>query len=130
MRGKENFLKDYGFINIVIIPGIYYLSPNNRTTGSVFPHDFLPDVECFRGRGVNRGSHQPGPEDMAVFFDDKIYIIELKCNQDANKAIRQMVEKRYADRYKEDEKRIILIGINFDTNKRAVTDWKKQRLDR
>ncbi|MBN2535098.1 MAG: PD-(D/E)XK nuclease domain-containing protein [Spirochaetales bacterium] len=67
---------------------------------------------------------------MAVFFDDKIYIIELKCNQDANKAIRQMVEKRYADRYKEDEKRIILIGINFDTNKRAVTDWKKQRLDR
>ena len=67
-----------------------------------------------------------GRIDIAVFFEDKIYVIELKCNQDAEAAIRQIKEKKYADKYKAHGKRIILIGINFDTEKRELTDWKME----
>ena len=69
-----------------------------------------------------------GRMDIAVFFEDKIYIIELKCNHDAETAIRQIKEKKYADKYKTHGKRIILMGINFDTEKRELADWKMEEL--
>lgn len=75
--------------------------------------DVLTEVLTSRGR-----------MDMAVFFPDKIYIIELKCNKSAAHGIEQIKKQGYPDRYKADGKRIILGGINFDTDKREIVDWK------
>jgi hypothetical protein len=36
----------------------------------------------------------------------------------------QIQEKKYADRYRLSNKKIILMGINFDSEKRNVTEWK------
>jgi hypothetical protein len=68
-----------------------------------------------------------GRIDIAVFFHDKTLIIELKCNQDANRAIQQIKEKRYADKYRDTIKQIILLGINFDSTKREITGWKVEQ---
>ena len=64
-----------------------------------------------------------GRLDIAVFFPDRIYIIELKCNQSGDEALAQIKEKNYARAYKAEGKEILLMGINFDTEKRSVTDW-------
>ena len=69
-----------------------------------------------------------GRMDIAVFFEEKIYIIELKCNQSAERAITQIKEQKYTDKYKTHGKRIILVGINFDTEKRELADWKMEEL--
>lgn len=69
-----------------------------------------------------------GRMDIAVFFEDKIYVIELKCNQSAETAVTQIKDKKYADKYKIHGKRIILVGINFDTEKRELVDWKMEEL--
>jgi hypothetical protein len=69
-----------------------------------------------------------GRMDIAVFFEDKIYIIELKCNQSAEIAVTQIKDKKYADKYKTQGKRIILVGINFDTEKRKLADWKMEEI--
>ncbi len=66
-----------------------------------------------------------GRIDMVVETKDRIYIMEFKCNQSAEKAIEQMKEKNYAEKYKNKGKEIILLGINFDTKKRNIADWKK-----
>jgi len=69
-----------------------------------------------------------GRIDIAVEFNDKVYIIELKCNQTANKALQQIREKRYADKYLQSGRKIYLVGINFKTKARAITDWKMEAL--
>lgn len=65
-----------------------------------------------------------GRIDIAVEFKDKVYVVELKCNQSAGEAIRQIHEKRYHESYLHSGRRIYLVGINFDTQARAITDWK------
>ncbi len=65
-----------------------------------------------------------GRIDLAMEFPDKIYIIEFKCNRSAQAAIDQIREKGYADRYRRRGKKIILMGISFDSEKRNVGEWK------
>jgi len=69
-----------------------------------------------------------GRIDLEVYFKDKIYIIELKCNQPADKAIEQIKEKRYFERHRGSDKTILLLGINFDTEQRRIVDWKVESL--
>jgi hypothetical protein len=67
-----------------------------------------------------------GRIDMLVRWKERVYIIEFKCNQSADRAIEQIKEKNYVSRitYHGLRQKIYLIGINFDTNKRNITDWK------
>jgi hypothetical protein len=59
-----------------------------------------------------------------VEFPDTVYLIEFKCNQRADVAIQQIRDKRYADKYQQTGKNIVLIGINFDVETRNVAEWK------
>jgi hypothetical protein len=66
-----------------------------------------------------------GRIDLAVHFPDKVYVVEFKCNQSAAVALAQIQAKGYAERYRGRGKRVILLGINFDTATRNVTDWQE-----
>ena len=65
-----------------------------------------------------------GRIDLAVEFEDCVYIFEFKCNQSADAAIAQIQEKGYADKYRQKEKQIVSVGINFDMESRNVSEWK------
>ena len=65
-----------------------------------------------------------GRIDLLMAFDDRVYIIEFKCNQRADLAIEQIREKGYAAPYVQSGKKIILMGINFDTVSRNISEWK------
>lgn len=65
-----------------------------------------------------------GRIDMAVEFRDKVFIIEFKCNQSAESAIAQILNKGYAEKFRHKGKKIILIGIGFNSEKRNIEDWK------
>jgi hypothetical protein len=73
-----------------------------------------------------------GRVDMAVEFKDKVYIVELKCNQSAEEAIRQIRAKRYHEKYlsrqRRDGRKIYLLGINFDNHERAIKDWRLETI--
>ena len=66
-----------------------------------------------------------GRIDAVVKTDTNIYIIEFKINQSAEKAIKQIKDKKYALKYADDKRPIMLMGINFDTDKKNIEDWKK-----
>jgi len=70
-----------------------------------------------------------GRVDMEVHFPDKIYIVELKCNQSAKKAIAQIKAKKYFEKYLHGGKKILLLGINFSTRERRITDWRVEVID-
>ncbi len=81
--------------------------------------------------GVNARSevmHCKGRIDLLIEFSNKIYIIEFKCDQGAQAGIKQIHAKNYAAPYKQSGKRLILMGIDFDTEKRNIAEWKIEKL--
>ena len=77
--------------------------------------------------GINAHSEMltcDGRIDLVMEFTDKIYIIEFKCNQSAEAGIKQIREKGYEQKFRQSGKKIICMGVNFDTEKRNVAEWK------
>nr|WP_320193827.1 AAA family ATPase [uncultured Desulfobacter sp.] len=68
-----------------------------------------------------------GKLDMAVLFNENIYIFEFKVNEltDSAKALPQIKEKKYHEKYT--GKEIYLIGIEFSKQDRNITrfEWEK-----
>jgi hypothetical protein len=54
----------------------------------------------------------------------EVYVIEFKCNQIADAVLRQIKDKGYDRQFRQTGKKIILMGINFDTEKRNVGEWE------
>ncbi|MCD8249186.1 MAG: PD-(D/E)XK nuclease domain-containing protein, partial [Lachnospiraceae bacterium] len=52
--------------------------------------------------------------------DSPVMIIELKCDKDADSAIRQIHENRYQGDLKQYFGNLLLVGINYDKNARGV----------
>ncbi|MGP1445665.1 PD-(D/E)XK nuclease domain-containing protein, partial [Treponema sp.] len=73
------------------------------------------EVHCSTGRA-----------DCIVTTADTVYIFEFKLsgNGSAEEALNQIKENRYAERYKADSKKIVLIGSSFDEQTRTIKDWK------
>ncbi len=69
-----------------------------------------------------------GRIDMVVTYPERVYIIEFKCNQNAEVALRQIHERGYATPYLDGEKQVMLIGINFSTEKRNLAAWQTMPL--
>ena len=49
-------------------------------------------------------------------------------NGSAEDALNQIKEHRYAEQYKADSKKIVLIGSSFDEQARTIKEWKTEPL--
>ncbi len=67
-----------------------------------------------------------GRIDMMVAAGDWIYVIEFKLNKSADQAMRQIENKDYAVKYRKEGKRIMLLGVNFDSEAGNITDWIRE----
>jgi Predicted AAA-ATPase/PD-(D/E)XK nuclease superfamily len=65
-----------------------------------------------------------GRMDAVVHTPERIFILEFKIDQSAEQALQQIRDKGYADRFRADRKTVVEMGVNFDTKKRCVSDWK------
>ena len=64
-----------------------------------------------------------GRVDMVLRTAKHLYLFELKLNQDAQTAMRQIDLKQYPKRFLQCGLPIVKVGINFDVAKRNITDW-------
>jgi len=69
-------------------------------------------VKCAKGR-----------TDMVVWMPDAIYVMELKVNDTAESALRQIDEKGYAKPFATDGRKIVKVGIKFSPETMTVEDW-------
>ena len=67
-----------------------------------------------------------GRIDMMVAAGDWIYVIEFKLSKSADQAMRQIENKDYAVKFRKEGKRIMLLGVNFDSEAGNITDWIKE----
>ena len=77
------------------------------------------EVHCATGRA-----------DAVVTTADAVYIFEFKLsgNGSAENALNQIRESRYAEQYKADGKKIVLIGAGFEEATRTIKNWKVEQL--
>lgn len=73
-----------------------------------------------------------GRIDAVVKTPSHIYVIEFKRDESADKAIEQIKERGYFEKYRawnnDSSRSIHLLGINFSTEKRNIDDWKEEIL--
>jgi hypothetical protein len=65
-----------------------------------------------------------GRIDAVIVTAKFVYIFEFKIDESAETAMGQIKQKEYYQKYKHAQKDIILIGANFSTKSRQLTDWK------
>ena len=65
-----------------------------------------------------------GRMDMTVQTNDYIYIFEFKFNKSAEEALAQIDEKGYAECFRNDERTLMKIGVNYSTAERNINAWK------
>ncbi len=71
-----------------------------------------------------------GRSDVILTFRKDVYIIEMKVDETAEAALKQIHDNGYCDRYINTEKAVHLIGLNFTSEKRQVDSWVEETLDK
>jgi hypothetical protein len=80
----------------------------------------------FKVTGVEVCMEEPtsaGRIDMVVRTDKYVYVMEFKLNQSADKAMRQITDKHYADSYLGGPQQVFRIGVNFAEETKNIADW-------
>ncbi len=68
-----------------------------------------------------------GRIDLALKAEDKILIIEFKVDS-KEEPIKQIKDRKYFEKYSNDNKKIYLIGINFDSKQRNIVDYSVEEV--
>lgn len=69
-----------------------------------------------------------GRADLMIFLEDKLFIIELKIRRNAETALKQIIDKRYWDGYRDLD--TYLIGMDIDLENDRKLSCKVQHLER
>ena len=64
-----------------------------------------------------------GRADAIVQTSDYIYIFEFKLNGTAEEALQQIDEKGYADPFRNDNRKVMKVGVEFSAEMRNVKRW-------
>ena len=80
-------------------------------------------------RVVAEDQTSEGRIDLSIVAGEHVYVMEFKADKSAEAALRQVKEKRYADKFRlEKGKTIHLLGIAFSSTGHTVQDWKEEVL--
>jgi len=67
-----------------------------------------------------------GRIDAVIELAKHIFLFEFKLNGSADEALQQIKTHAYAQKYPGKGKPLTLIGANFDSTKRKITEWKSE----
>ena len=91
---------------------------------------FLAFMVFARAEVNSEEQHSLGRPDSVVKTEKAIYIVEFKYGQSADVALAQCRERRYADAYAADGRRVVCVGVNYDPASRTVNDVKSEVVPR
>lgn len=67
--------------------------------------------------------------DIVMIFMGRLYVIELKLNASAEKAMAQIDLNDYASTFSQCNLPVTKVAVNFDSNTRNIKDWKIDKED-
>ncbi|MCB1068022.1 MAG: PD-(D/E)XK nuclease domain-containing protein, partial [Simkania sp.] len=69
-----------------------------------------------------------GRIDVVLEIPNTIYIMELKLDESSEIALKQIHDKSYFKSYLHKGKKIVIIGANFSSKNRNISDWTAELL--
>ena len=99
-----------------------------RKDGEHFYHAIIHLLFSLLGVYIQSEVHtKKGRADAVIQIEEGIFIFEFKLNQTAEAAIAQIKNRGYADYFKQRDKPVHLIGINFSSTEKAVAKliWER-----
>ena len=75
---------------------------------------FAPKIENGCARGYS---------DMIFETKTSVYCMEFKVDRSVEEALRQIEERGYLEPYAASGKRLVMVGVNFSTEKRNIDGW-------
>lgn len=88
-------------------------------------HNVIYLVFLLLGQAVQNEVHYAkGRADCVLQTKDYVYIFEFKIDKSAEEALHQIEEKKYAESFVADRRKVVKIGVNFDSSERNITEWK------
>ena len=88
-------------------------------------HNVIYLVFLLLGQAVQNEVHYAkGRADCVLQTKDFVYIFEFKLDKSAEEALKQIESKNYAKPFIADSRRVIKIGVNFDSATRNINEWK------
>ena len=70
-----------------------------------------------------------GRADVVVKLQDAVYVFEFKYDGIPEEALAQIDSEQYAISYRADGRRVVKIGVNFDSATRTIGGWKIAKAD-
>ena len=64
-----------------------------------------------------------GRADAVLHMPDTVYVFELKYDGSAADALQQIDDRGYLIPYSAEGKRLVKVGINYDSQQRTIADW-------
>lgn len=88
-------------------------------------HNVIYLVFLLLGQAVQNEVHYAkGSADCVLQTKEYVYIFEFKMDKSAEEALQQIEAKNYAVPFVADRRKIVKIGVNFDSSERNITEWK------
>ena len=69
-----------------------------------------------------------GRIDAVMETPDHVYVMEFKRDRSAAEAMAQIKEKKYYERFLGAGKKITLVGVSFDSDKRTIAEWVTEEI--
>ena len=80
---------------------------------------------CLMGQYVDvEVKNAIGRADVVIKMPDAIYVFEFKVDGTPEEALAQINSKQYAIPYEIDHRKVVKIGVNFDSTTRTLGQWK------
>jgi hypothetical protein len=87
-------------------------------------HGLIHLIFSYLGMLINSEVHSSqGRADAVVETTSDVYIFEFKFNKTAQEALEQIKTKKYASKYQASGKKIVGIGVNFNSETKQINDW-------
>ena len=64
-----------------------------------------------------------GRADVVIKMPDAIYVFDLRNSGSPEEALAQINSKQYAIPYKIDHRKVVKVGVNFDSTTRTLGEW-------
>ena len=133
IMAMENRLKEGGTASFMELLAAFFAKIPYKETRK--ESDFAQIVDALVAamsvdvRMASEDRTSAGRIDLTVETDRHGYVMEFKVDKSAETALRQIKEKRYADKFRlEKGKTIHLVGIAFSSTGHTVQDWKEEVL--
>ena len=120
-RGNTNALKDRFTALFARLP-----YPNDEKIVEQNFQNVIYIVFMLLGQYVTTEIHSAkGRADCIVETDAYVYIFEFKRDKSAEEALAQIEDGGYAKPYAADARKLIKIGVNFNSAEGTIDDWKE-----